>query len=65
MLPKHSKLAISCGNNVITSKTVIKYFGVDLEQTLSGTAIVENIFEKGKFATKISVQTGKLFEHQI
>ena len=43
MLSKHSKLAISCGNNVITSKTVIRYLGVDLEQTLSGTAIVENI----------------------
>ena len=43
MLSKHSKLAIYCGNNVITSKTVIRYLGVDLEQTLSGTAIVENI----------------------
>ena len=47
MLSKHSKLAISCGNNVITSKTVIRYLGVDLEQTLSGTAIVENILKKG------------------
>ena len=46
MLSKHSKLAISCGNNVITSKTVIRYIGVNLEQTLSGTAIVENILKK-------------------
>ena len=43
MLSKHSKLAISCGNNAITctSKTIIRYLGVDLEQTLSGTAIVD------------------------
>ena len=41
MLSKHPKLAISCGNNVITSMTVIRYLGVDPEQTLSGTAIVE------------------------
>ena len=34
MLSKHYKLAISYGNNVITSKTVIRYLGVDLEQTL-------------------------------
>ena len=47
MLSKHSKLAIFCGNNVITPKTVIRYLGVDLEQTLSGTAIVENILKKG------------------
>ena len=46
MLSKHSKLAISCENNVITSKTVIRYLGVDLEQTLSGTAIVENILKR-------------------
>ena len=46
MLSKHSKLVISCGNNVITSKTVIRFFGVDLEQILSGTAIVENILKK-------------------
>ena len=39
MLSKHAKL--------ITSKTVIGYLGVDLEKTLSGTAIVEYIFEKG------------------
>ena len=63
MLSKHYKLAISCGNNVITSKTVTRYFGVDLEQTLSGTAIVE--IEKEKFATEIFVQTGKIFKHQI
>ena len=59
MLLKHSKLAISCGNNVITSKTVIRYLGIDLEQTLSGTAIFENIL------TKIFVQASKIFEHQI
>ena len=47
MLSKHLKLAISCGNHVITSKTVIRYLGVDLEQTLSSTAIVENILKKG------------------
>ena len=46
MLSKQSKLAISCRNNVITSKTVIRYLGVDLEQALSGTAIVENILKK-------------------
>ena len=47
MLSKHSKLAISCGNNVITSKPIIMYLVVDLEQTLRGTAIVENILKKG------------------
>ena len=47
MLSKHSKLAISCGNYVITSKTVIRYLGVDLEQTISGTAIVKIIVKKG------------------
>ena len=52
MLSKHSKLAIFCGNNVITSKTVIRYLGVDLEQTLSGTAIVENILKKGNSRLK-------------
>ena len=51
MLSKHSKSTISCGNNVITSKTVIRYLGVDLEQTLSGTAIVKNILKKGNFCT--------------
>ena len=49
MLSKHSKLAISCGNSVIASTTVIRYLGVGvyLEQTLSGTATVENILKKG------------------
>ena len=53
MLSKLFKLAISCGNNVITSKTVIRYIGVDLEQTLSGTAIVENILKKGNSRLKL------------
>ena len=52
MLSKHSKLATYCGNNVITSKTVIRYLGVDLEQTLSGTAIVENILTNGNSRLK-------------
>ena len=47
MLSKHSKLDFSSGNNVITLKTVIRYLGVDLEQTLSRTAIVENILKNG------------------
>ena len=33
-------------NDMEASKTVIRYLGVDLEQTLSGTAIVENILKK-------------------
>ena len=59
MLSKHSKLAISCGNNVITSKTVIRYLGVDLEQTLSGTAIVENILKKGNSRLKLLYRQAK------
>ena len=59
MLSKHSKLAISCGNNVITSKTVITYFGVDLEQTLSGTAIVENILKNGNSRLKFLYRQAK------
>ena len=59
MLSKHSKLAISCGNNVITSKTVIRYLGVDLEQTLSGTAIVENILKKGNSRLKFLYRQAK------
>ena len=59
MLSKHSKLAISCGNNVITSKTVIRYLGVDLEQTLSGTAIVENILKKGNLRLKFLYRQAK------
>ena len=35
MLSKHSKLAFPCGNNVITSNTVIRYLGVDLEHCRS------------------------------
>ena len=64
MLSKHSKLTISCGNNVITSKTVIRYLGVDLEQTLSDTAIVENILKKVNSRMKL-LKDNKIFEHQI
>ena len=59
MLPKHSNLAISCRNNGVTSKTVIRYLGVDLEQTLSGTAIVENILKKGNLRLKFLYRKAK------
>ena len=45
--------------NVITSKTVIRYPGVDLEQTLSGTAIVENILKKGNSRLKFLYRQAK------
>ena len=51
-LSKHSKLTISCGNNLITSKAVKRFTWVYLDQTLSGSAFVENILQKGNSRPK-------------
>ena len=45
-------LDIKCGDTKISSKKSVRYLGVDLEQTLSGKLILENILKKGNSRLK-------------
>ena len=43
---------IKCGDTKISSKKSARYLGVDLEQTLGGELILENILKKGNSRLK-------------
>ena len=45
-------LDIKCGDTKISSKKSVRYLGVDLEQTLSGKLILENILKNGNSLLK-------------
>ena len=46
MLNKHSNLGINCNGTQISSKSSVKYLGVDLDQTLSGQIIANKVISK-------------------
>ena len=45
-------LDFKCGDTIFSFKKSVRYLGVDLEQTLSGKLILENILKKGNSRLK-------------
>ena len=52
-------LDIKCGDTKISSKKSVRYLGLDLEQTLSGKLILENILKKGNSRLKFLKRQAK------
>ena len=58
-------LDFKCGDTKISLKKSVRYLGVDLEQTLSGKLILENILKKRKFPFKNFEKTSQMPKFSI
>ena len=67
-LKNHDTIDVTCAGNTITSKTCVKYIGLDLDQSLSGDFIADKVISKSnaklKFlyrqARNVNLETKKL-----